>query len=158
IEFAGLLEKHFSDVDRAAKLVLEAIHFVESRQPVDGKKLKELERLLAKLDPKQRTLTRVQDEMAATGRAIVERYEQEQLSMMVMDVSWRLGTRQNLPDLFANYEKAARRSGKSLRIWDLAYNESNLKGWNTAGIDSGFKADGTFLAATSGEYSETRFD
>ncbi|MEM7517447.1 MAG: hypothetical protein AAF368_11065, partial [Planctomycetota bacterium] len=132
VEFAEFLNEHFENADRAARLVLEAIHYIESNKPVDEKKLKQCERLLSKLDPKQKTLEQVQIEMAAAGRGIVQRYRAADLPLMVMDVSWRLATRQDLPDLFEVYEQALRDSGKSLRIWDLAYNESNLEGWNSA--------------------------
>ncbi len=150
--FADLLAEEFDDEDRAVKLVLEALHYLELQQPPDEDRIAKLEKLLTKLDPKRRTLAAVHDEMAVAARAIVARYEAAGLPMMVMDVSWRLGMNLGLDDLFEDYERAVRASGKSLAIWELAYNERDLEGWNTQGPDGSFKAAGTFLDAAFGEY------
>ncbi len=156
--FAELLAEEFKNEDRATKLVLEALRGVEQTLPVDEERLRSLERRLAKLDPKQKTLTKVREEMAATARAVVSRYEAAGLPMMVMDVSWRLGMNLELSDLFDDYERAVRACGKSLSIWELAYNEQDLEGWNTQGSDGSFKAAGSFLDSTFGEYSEDVHD
>ena len=37
-----------------------------------------------------------------------------------------------LEDMLAPYERAVRRSGRSLAIWEKAYNEENLDGWTIA--------------------------
>jgi len=151
VEFADLLDGHFKNPDRAAKLVLEALHYLEAREPPDEKRIATTERLLSKLDPKRKTLAKLHEEMARAARAIVARYEAAGLPMMVMDVSWRLGSNLDLPDLFQDYERAVRRHGKSLSIWKLAYNEKNLEGWNTQGTDAVFRANGIFMDAEFGE-------
>ena len=43
-----------------------------------------------------------------------------------MEVSWRLGTERGFPKLFEIFERAARQSGKSLSLWQLAYDEKGL--------------------------------
>ena len=62
-------------------------------------------------------------------------------SMMAMDVSWRLGTDLGLGSLFEIFEQAVHESGRTLALWKLAYNESDLDGWAAAGNES-FAADG----------------
>jgi tetratricopeptide (TPR) repeat protein len=166
LEFADLLAGPLKNPDRASKLVLEAIRLQEERiaatgkppGPADRATLGAAERVLDKLDPSRDSLTKLNEEMGATARSIVQRYEAAQLPMMVMDVSWRLGTILGRADLFEFYERGVRTSGQSLRIWDLAYNEQDLKGWNSPGADSAFKPDGIFLNARFGEYDEKGFD
>ncbi len=158
MEFADLLAGHYKNPDRAAKLVMEALHFLERLEPLDEKRIRDAERLLSKLDPRRRTLARIRDEMALASRAIVSRYEAADLPMMVMDVSWRLGSNLDLPDLFEDYERAVRQSRKSLSIWKLAYNEKNLDGWNAQGIDGTFKANGIFMDAKFGEADPQNHD
>lgn len=156
--FADLLSEEFKNPDRASKLVLEALHFLERQNPVDEKAVRDAERLLGKLDKKQKTLTKVREELAHAARAVVSRYQAAGLDSMVMDVSWRMAQNLDLPDLFTEYEAAVRRSGKSLAIWDLAYNERNLEGWTTQGIDGSFKANGLFLDVEFERYEEGVYD
>ncbi len=157
IAFAELLEKRFANPDRAAKLVGWALMALESAGEPDADAIRAAERLLAKLDPKRKTLDSVQAEIAATARAIVDRYLAEGLPLMVMDVAWRLGTDLEIPELFDAYEQAVRASGKTIRIWDLAYNEADLDGWSVLG-ESAFRPNGPFLEVANGAYDERDFD
>ena len=156
LEFADLLDEHFDNADRATKLALEALHFLEQAEERDEDAIDDVERLLGKLDPKRRTLTGVLDEMAAAARGIVERYSAAGLDLMVMDVTWRAASDLQLDDLYELYVDAVRRSGKSLAIWQLAYNEQNLDGW-ASGVQS-FRADGTAMASSFGTFAEDRYD
>ncbi len=156
--FADLLTEEFKNPDRASKLVLEALHFMERQDLVDEKAVRDAERLLAKLDKKQKTLIKVRAELAQEARALVARYQAAGLDSMVMDISWRMANNLDLPDLFVEYEAAVRRSGKSLSIWDLAYNEQDLEGWTTQGTDGSFKADGIFLDVEFDEFEEGVYD
>lgn len=156
LEFADLLSAHFEDTDRAAKLALEALYFLEQAPERDEKKIRDVERLLSKLDPRHETLAEVHDGMAAAARGVVERYAAAGYDTMVMDVAWRTGNDLKLEDMFAVYEEAVRRTKKTLAIWELAYNERDLEGWETgAGI---FRADGTAIASSFEEFDEDRFD
>jgi hypothetical protein len=157
LEFAELLSKQFEDPDRAAKLVREALHFLERAPVPDLARIRDTERLLAKLDPKQRTLEGVIDEMDATARSLLERYLAAERPMMVMDLAWRLSTSLELSGLLEFYEQALRRTGKSFQVWDLAYNEQDLTGWNTQGTDGAYVASGSFLEARFGSFDEADF-
>jgi len=157
MDFADLLSsKHFENPDRASRLVLEAIHYMESQSEPDEDRIRQAERLLARLDPKRRTLTSVLEEMLAEARSVLARYEEAGMPTMVMDLAWRLGRDLEFSELFALYEDALRRTGKSLEIWQLAYNEKNLEGWNVAGEDA-FRADGVSLVGQNGAFSADDF-
>lgn len=157
MSFADLLAGKLKNPDRAAKLVMEAIHHLEAEEEPDQKKIATAEKALSKLDPKLKTLAKVRDEMAVSARSIVQRYRAADLSMMVMDVSWKLGSNLDLPDLYDAYEEALRQSRKSLDIWSLAYDEHSLKGWNAAET-AAWQPEGSALVANNGTFSEDGFD
>ena len=161
VEFAELLRDQFDDEDRASKLALDAIRLLERQDPVDARALRTVEKLLGDIDPQRKTLVKVEAELADAARAIVGSYKEADLPMMVMDVSWRLGSELGIADLFKDYEDALRKSGKTLDIWELAYNEESLEGWTAPGqADAGqtFAADGSFLSGRMGTYDPDRFD
>ncbi len=157
LDFARLLAGQFKNTDRAAKLALRAMKVLEFADEPDEKAIRNVDRLLAKWDPRYKTLERLHEEMGATARMLAQRYLAEGLTLMAMDVSWRLGCELGLPDIFEYFEAAVRRSGKSLWIWKLAYNEKNLDGWLAAGNEV-FEADGPELVARYEVADEARFD
>ncbi|HKB15110.1 MAG TPA: hypothetical protein VKF62_03545, partial [Planctomycetota bacterium] len=108
-EFATFLAEQ-KNTDRATALVLRALQVLESASPVDEKGVRDAERLLERWDPKRSSLERVHAELAAAGKALVDRYEAAGLPRMVMDVSWRLATQHDLPELLASYRRALERS------------------------------------------------
>ncbi len=158
LEFSDLLSSRFSDNDRGAKLVMEALSVLEGAAERDEKAIAAAERALGKLDPKRANLTRVLDELFAAVQGLALRYESAGLPMMVMDIAWRFGRDLEFAELFPLYEACVRKTGKSLEIWDLAYNEQNLLGWNAQGNDGAFQAWDTILEATFGDFDEKRFD
>ncbi|HUR29197.1 MAG TPA: hypothetical protein VM509_13500, partial [Planctomycetota bacterium] len=158
LEYAALLAEKLKNPDRAAKLAESALGLLESAKTPDKKAIQAAERALAKYDPKRDSLESLHKEMATSARALVERYVAANRPLLVMDVSWRLGTDLGIADLFAHYEKAARESGKSLRIWELAYNERDLEGWTAAGTGSPFTPAGLFLDAKFGTFDAEVFD
>jgi tetratricopeptide (TPR) repeat protein len=145
LAFSDLLSGELNNPDRATKLVLEALHFMERQDPVDEKGVARVEKLLGKLDKKQKSLNKVRGELATAARAVVARYQAAGLDTMVMDVSLRMAKQLDLSDLYVEFEGAVRRSGKSLAIWDLAYNERNLEGWTAQADDGAFDPNGIFL-------------
>ena len=145
--FADFLAEKRADEDRAASLMLNAIRITEAAPEVDEKLLRKLERQLGRWDARQKKLNSIHDEIEETALSVSERYLAAQRPMMAMDVSWRLGDALDIPELFDVYARALEVAGKSPWIWKLAYNESDLDGWVSAG-KSAFQADGTFLNAT----------
>ncbi|HET6204628.1 MAG TPA: hypothetical protein VFI25_17685 [Planctomycetota bacterium] len=155
-EFATFLADQ-KNADRATALLLRALRLLESAPRVDAKAIAEAERLLDRWDPKRSSLARAHAELAAAGKALVARYEAAGLPSMVMDVSWRLATEHEIPELLDFYRRALESSGKSLPLWELAYNEKDLSGWAAVG-DSPFQADGIDLLAKHGAYAPDRYD
>lgn len=158
LEFAAMLADRLKNPDRAAKLVESALVILENAKTPDTRAIAAAERALSKYDPKRETLETLRREMAAASGALVERYLAANRPLMVMDVSWRLGSDLGVPELFAFYERAARSSSKSLRIWELAYNERDLAGWVAAGTGSPFTPAGMFLDAKYSTFDPTQFD
>ena len=156
LEFADLLSEHFKNQDRAVKLAVEALYHLEQAPEPDQELIRKVERLLSKLDPKRKTLARIQDELVTSLRGIVERYASSGLEMMVMDVAWRGASELQLEDMLAPYERAVRRSGRSLAIWEKAYNEENLDGWTIA--SPSFDAAGRSIDASFGAFDAEQFD
>lgn len=155
-EFAVFLAEA-KNTDRAGRLALQALQVLESRQPVDTKAVDALDKLLSKWDSKRSTIEKARADLATAARGLVARYDEGALPMMVMDLSWRLGRDLGVQDLFAMYEKALRTSQRTLTLWELAYNEKNLEGWDSGG-NTAFKAEGVFLDGSFQKYSSTDFD
>jgi len=160
LEFALLLDERFKDSDRASKLVLEAIQELEAQPEVDDAALVAAERLLNKLDPKRRNVTKVLDRLQRDVVALVGRYGAAGLDAMVQDLAWRFGRGFDIPELFTQYEsavraRAARPDAAELAIWELAYDERSLEGW-LPGSDA-FRADGVALIAKGGPYDPESF-
>lgn len=143
--------------DRAAKLALRALQLIEGQEKVDEKKLKEADALLAALDPKRRILDRVLDQLEAAASGIAERYLAAGRPRMAMEVSYRLGTELNFPKLFDLFERAATASGKSLALWQLAYDEKGFDGWIDAGNDA-FHPAGAEITSQFGDLESGKFD
>ncbi len=134
--FAEHLADRYKNKDRATKLILRALRLIEAEEPVDQLRIDELERKLTKLDPKQKTLAKVHEDLARSATGLVQRYLGEGLNLQAMDLAWRMGNDFDVPGMFEFFEEAARRSKKSLAMWKLAYNEENLDGWDALGNDT----------------------
>jgi hypothetical protein len=155
-EFATFLGERKND-DRAAKLATTALRVLEAAKPVDKRAVERVDRLLTKWDPKRGSIARTKADLAKAALELVEKLRGAALPMLTMDVSWRLGRDLEIDALFGVYETALRESGKSLAIWELAYNEKNLEGWD-AGGNTTFKATGPLMEAKFGAYDAARFD
>jgi Tfp pilus assembly protein PilF len=156
LEFGAFLADH-KETDRAAKLALDALRVLENAKPVDAKAVQTAEKQLEKWDPKRRALDSVHRDLAATAKNVVQHYYEAKRPMMVMDLAWRLGTDLNIPELFDLYAKAVRESGRTLYLWQVAYNEKSLEGWSVPG-DTAFAAEGNLIRSKYKTFSETGFD
>lgn len=143
------------NTDRATKLALRAARRLEASDPVDPAAVREVERKLAQWDPKRATLERVHKELWDAARGLVQAYREQSLPLMVMDLAWRMEVELGVPGLFEYYAEAQQKSGKTLSIWSLAYNERNLEGWDAAGDT--FQAAGPMLDGGFGTYKADDF-
>ena len=154
-EFADLLVARENE-DRATKLLRRAAQILEREDPVDEVLLMDVDRALRKIDPQHFTLEKVREELVMEANELVDGYLEGRLERMAMEVALSMGQRFDIPELFDKYEKAAWAEGESLSLWQLAYNEEDLRGWS-AGGQSIFSADGESLAAKFGEPQEGEF-
>ncbi|TAJ18538.1 MAG: DUF1080 domain-containing protein, partial [Planctomycetota bacterium] len=143
-EFAQFLAEQRANPDRAAQLLNQALRSLERAEKPDEALLAKADKLLDKLDPKRKSLGRILDEVSAASRSISTRYLSSEMYLMAMETSWRLGMELRQPALLDVYADALRRSKRSIALWQLAYNESDLGGWSAAGNDA-FKAERTAL-------------
>jgi tetratricopeptide (TPR) repeat protein len=157
VAFADLLVERWKNEDRATKLLLEAARLLERQEEPDETAVRDIERKIAKIDPKRRNLIRVHERFLVVVDDLVARYRAEGLDMMVMDLSWRMGNDFKLPGMFDHFEEAARRTKKSLAIWKLAYNEENLDGWSAGGAET-FIPENERLAGSFSEYAADDFN
>ena len=135
VEFGELLAGRFKDSDRASKLALQALQVLESASEPDEAHIREVAALLGKWDPKRRQIERIHVQLEATARGLATRYLDAGLPTLAMEVSWRLGTELGLPTLFEIFEQGLRAGGRSLALWQLAYDEQSLEGWAAAGSE-----------------------
>lgn len=157
LAFADLLAGELDNRDRAAKLVLDALRVLESAESPDEDAIRRAEKKLAKYDPKFGSLAQVQEQIALAARSLIKRYQSSGNALMTMDLAWRMGSELEIPELFETYREAFEASGKSLRIWELAYNERDLSGWQSSGSTS-FRPDGTQISIEKGTYDPENFD
>jgi len=157
MEFGHFLAEKLKNSDRASKLVRQAITILEFQDEIDEKAIRKAEKLLSRWDPKVRTLQRVHEQLWSSSKSLAQRYLDAGYNLMAMDVAWRFGTELGVPDIMTYFEQAVRRSGKSLWIWKLAYNEKDLDGWVASGDDA-FKPRGRVLESKLGEYDPNKFD
>ncbi|MFT5464296.1 MAG: tetratricopeptide (TPR) repeat protein [Planctomycetota bacterium] len=156
--FAELLAGELEDTDRATKLYLRTLALLEGIEEPDEKRITKLERLINRLDGRQRTLAKVREEIEEAATLLVADYQASEHHMMAMDLAWRLGNDLQMPALFDEFEESVRISGKSLAMWRLAYNEEDLKGWSNINTeDTAFVADGLVLQGSYGERSAGDF-
>jgi len=157
VEFSDLLAERFKNRDRASKLLVEALRILEAEATPDEKRIDDLESKLASIDPGRRNFRKIREELRAAAASLVDRYLEEGLAMVAMDVSLRFGREFGFSEMFDRYATAARASGKSLSIWELAYNEVDLSGWDAMGNDV-YEPYGGILRATLGEYAPGAYD
>ncbi len=143
--------------DRATQLALEAIRALEAEGASKAADLAKCEALIAKADPKRASLEKLHAEIWKSARELVQRYEAEELNLQLMEVAAHFSTELGVPDLLAPYERALRKTGRSIQLWELAYNESNMEGWNLAPGET-FTPSGSRLDGKFETYAPASFD
>lgn len=156
VEFADLLAGKLKNKDRATKLLHTAIAALESSPKPDEKRIAELDARLERLDRSHRSLNRVHRSLERSARAIAESYLASKHYLMAMHVSAGLGTNLRMPRMLAYFKEAVQRSGKTLALWQLAYNEFDLHGWATGGSKV-FEPYGTILRSRFGTYEAGKY-
>ncbi len=155
--FAEFLDEERDDPDRAAKLQLSLVRQLEADDPVDEEALKEAKKRLLKYDSDRDDLEDAHEELFAGATSIVQRYLADGLPSMGMELSSSFGRDLLVPGIYDLYSKGLQAKGESLAIWQLAYNERDLRGWNPSepGV---WRPVGERLAAGAGNYAPDAFD
>ena len=156
LEFAEALVAHARNKDRAGKLAEHALRVLEARPAPDVKRIAAVESRLSEWDPKRATLERTHRELWGTALSIARRYAASSRPLLTMHVAGLFGGDLGVPGLDALYEEAVRNSGKTLALWQLAYDERSLSGW-VGGSAGMLEPYGTILRVRGGDYVPDQF-
>ena len=156
LEFAEALVAHDRNKDRACKLAEQALRVLEAAASPDAKRLASVESRLSEWDTKRSTLEKTHQELWGAALAIARRYAESKHPLLTMHVASVFGGDLGVPGLDALYEDAVRTSGKSLALWQLAYDEHSLSGW-VPGAASVLEPYGTLLRVNGGKYVPESF-
>ncbi len=147
---------HDRNKDRASKLAEHALSVLEAAPAPDAKRIASIESRLSEWDPRHATLEKTHHELWGAALGIAKRYAASKRPLLTMHVATVFGGDLGVPGLDALYEEAVRASGKSLALWQLAYDEKSLAGWvpGAAGLLAPY---GTILRVNGGKYAPDRF-
>lgn len=98
------------------------------------------------LDPLLGRARALEQKFADDGLALAKGYEARQLPTMALEIARRMSAGYSIRAAMDYYEDLARRTGRSLARWRVAYDERSLAGWS-GGDDGAFQAYGKLLRA-----------
>jgi hypothetical protein len=150
---AGLCEQR-KQTDRAAALYRELDGELDARglAAIDPRARIAKEKA-DRLDPLVQRWQRLQQRTAQEGLALARSYLDRGLPTMALQVTRRMSAQFAIPEALALYEDVARRTGKTLARWRLAYNERDLRGWSDAD-QAAYQAYGKEIRARVAESGE----
>ncbi len=157
LEFAEHLVARSRNRDRACKLAEQALRQLEAATTPDTRRISAVEGRLSEWDPSRSSLERTHRELYGAALAITRRYAEARRPLLTMHVARTFGGELGVPGLDALFADAVRTSGKTLALWQLAYDERSLRGWAP---DPGkvFAPYGTILTSRLGKYEPGRYD
>ena len=156
LEFAEALVAHDRNKDRASKLAEQALRALEAAPTPDVKRIASVESRLSEWDTKRSTLEKTHKELWGAALSIARRYAESKRPLLTMHVARIFGGDLGVPGLDSLYEDAVSTSGKTLALWQLAYDERSLSGWN-AGSASVLEPYGTILRVHGGKYAPNQY-
>lgn len=128
---ASLAEKR-KDLDRAAALYRDLAHLLEQLGLADADPRHELAKEKStRLDPLVRRYKRLEQETAKAGLALARDYYARGFPLMALTIAKRMTAQVSVPEALDLYREIARKTGKTLARWRLAYNERSLEGWSS---------------------------
>jgi hypothetical protein len=134
------------------KKALAASRYREFRRALDvsGKaddpRYAEAGKKIEVLDPLVARFRALKQKLAEQGLVLAKNYEARQLPTMALEIARRMTASFSIPAAMDYYVDLAKRTGKSLARWRVAYDERSLKGWS-GGDDGSFQAYGKLLRA-----------
>jgi len=124
---------------RAAAGYRELKRALELLGETDSKRYKDAVFRLQSLDPVLRSYTKIKSRLAEQGLELARRYESSGLPTMALLVAHRMSGDFSVPEALAYYTELAKRTGKTLARWRVAYDENSLAGWSAG---EGYEAYG----------------
>jgi hypothetical protein len=156
-DFAELLAGPLAKPDRATLLLREALASLDAQEAPDKSLVQNADKLLSKLDPQRASLERIEQELFAAARGLVQRYIAAELPLVAMDLSRRMASDLRAPGMNELYAQAAALTEQTPWVWSLAYNEVDLDGWNAV-AGSTYVPEGRTLASRAGTFDPANFD
>lgn len=157
-QLAGALELDKKKVQAAARL-REFRRALEVQGKVGEPRYAEAGRRIDALDPLVGRYRALKQKLAEQGIALARGYEARQLPTMALEIAARMTASFSIPAAMEYYVDLAKRTGKSLARWRVAYDERSLAGWSGGGGDAVFQPYGRQLRAkvpADGERMVTR--
>ena len=90
-------------------------------------------RKIVQLDPLARRYRELKTNLAERGLQLARNYEERELPTMALEIARRMSANFSVNEALEYYIAVARRTGKTLARWRLAYNEQSLAGWSDSG-------------------------
>ncbi|MFY9344704.1 MAG: hypothetical protein WAT39_19590 [Planctomycetota bacterium] len=144
-QLASLLETTKKRAQAAARY-REFRRALEVRGLNSDKRHAEAGAKIARLDPLVARYQALQKKLAEQGLALAKGYETRKLPTMALEIARRMTASFSVPAAMDYYVDLAKRTGKSLARWRVAYDERSLGGWS-GGDDGAFQAYGKLLRA-----------
>lgn len=157
VDFAELLSGPLAKPDRAILLLRDALTQLDAQEAPDKSLVQNADKLLSKLDPQRDSLERIEQELFAAARGLVQRYIAAELPLVAMDLARRMSSELRAPGMVELYAQAAAQTKHTPWVWSLAYNEVDLEGWNAV-TGSTYAPEGRTLASRAGTYEPGNFD
>lgn len=142
---ASLLERLKQD-SRAAARYREFRRALEQTEATGDERYAEADKKITRLDPLVTRYTRMKAKLGTDGIALAKSYEERELPLMALEIVRRMSASFSIPSAIDYYVELARRTGKSLARWSVAYNEHNLDGWS--GDTESYQAYGQTIRAS----------
>ena len=122
--------------DRAAALYRDLASELEQRglAETDGRYNVARDKAL-RLDPLVQRYRRLQQKTSSEGLALARDYLARGLPLMAMTIAKQMSGQFAVPEALDLYREIARKTGKTLAHWKLAYNEHSLEGWSADGAN-----------------------
>jgi len=154
---AGVLEEKGRN-DRAVALYRDFSREMELRGATEDPRYAQAGKKADELDPLHAQQERILERFKERGMKLARSYQKRELPLMAMEVARKLSASFSIPEALDLYEEIARKSGKSLARWKVAYDEFDLRGWAGSPdyrpygtmIEASVKADPTLPGADKG--------
>jgi tetratricopeptide (TPR) repeat protein len=132
---------------QAAARLREFRRALELTGTTDDARYKDAGKRIDALDPLVARYRQLKQKLAEQGLALAKGYEARALPTMALEIARRMTASFSIPAAMEYYVELAKRTGKSLARWRVAYDERSLAGWSGGG-DGAFQAYGKLLRAS----------